>query len=105
MLGYDRIGAVNFQKGCYPGQEIVARARYLGKVKRTPVLAEIEGNPGPANGSRLRLLRDGDWTDAVLIERASTGERQVLFTVARTEPECPVDAVEIGGETYRCATT
>ncbi|MDR0576029.1 MAG: folate-binding protein [Candidatus Accumulibacter sp.] len=34
MTGLDRIGGVSFHKGCYPGQEIVARARYLGKVKR-----------------------------------------------------------------------
>jgi folate-binding protein YgfZ len=34
MVNYDRIGAVNFQKGCYPGQEIVARAQYRGQVKR-----------------------------------------------------------------------
>ncbi|MDR2113364.1 MAG: folate-binding protein [Candidatus Accumulibacter sp.] len=34
MAGFDRIGGVSFHKGCYPGQEIVARARYLGKIKR-----------------------------------------------------------------------
>ena len=34
MLDFDRIGGVSFHKGCYPGQEVVARARYLGKVKR-----------------------------------------------------------------------
>jgi len=34
MANLDKIGGVSFQKGCYPGQEVVARARYLGKVKR-----------------------------------------------------------------------
>lgn len=34
MIGLDALGGVSFQKGCYPGQEIVARARYLGEVKR-----------------------------------------------------------------------
>jgi folate-binding protein YgfZ len=34
MVNYDTLGAVNFQKGCYPGQEIVARAQYRGQVKR-----------------------------------------------------------------------
>ncbi|MDR3159530.1 MAG: folate-binding protein [Zoogloeaceae bacterium] len=33
MLGFEKIG-VSFQKGCYPGQEIIARAQYLGEVKR-----------------------------------------------------------------------
>lgn len=34
MANLDKIGGVSFQKGCYPGQEVVARTRYLGKVKR-----------------------------------------------------------------------
>lgn len=34
MANMDAIGAISFTKGCYPGQEIIARTRYLGKVKR-----------------------------------------------------------------------
>ncbi|MDT8364541.1 MAG: folate-binding protein [Nitrosomonas sp.] len=34
MINLDKIGGVSFQKGCYPGQEIVARTQYLGKLKR-----------------------------------------------------------------------
>ncbi len=34
MANFDKIGAVSFHKGCYPGQEIVARAQYLGRIKR-----------------------------------------------------------------------
>ena len=34
MVNFELIGGVNFKKGCYPGQEIVARTQYLGKVKR-----------------------------------------------------------------------
>ncbi len=34
QINYDLIGGVNFKKGCYTGQEIVARTHYLGKVKR-----------------------------------------------------------------------
>lgn len=34
MANMELIGAVNFKKGCYPGQEIVARTQYLGKLKR-----------------------------------------------------------------------
>ena len=41
MINYELIGGVNFKKGCYPGQEIVARTHYLGKQKRRMVLAQI----------------------------------------------------------------
>ena len=34
MTNFDKIGGVSFHKGCYPGQEVVARTQYLGKVKR-----------------------------------------------------------------------
>jgi folate-binding protein YgfZ len=44
MVNYDVIGAVNFRKGCYPGQEVVARSQYRGTIKRRTVLAHI----GPA---------------------------------------------------------
>jgi hypothetical protein len=42
MVNFDRIGAVDFRKGCYPGQEIVARAQYRGQVKRR--MARIRSN-------------------------------------------------------------
>lgn len=41
MINLDAIGGVSFKKGCYPGQEIVARTQYLGKLKRRMFLAHI----------------------------------------------------------------
>ena len=38
MLNFELIGAVNFQKGCYPGQEVVARSQYRGTTKRRTFL-------------------------------------------------------------------
>jgi folate-binding protein YgfZ len=49
MVNFELIGGVNFKKGCYPGQEIVARSQYLGKLKRRMVLASVdtvEARPG-----------------------------------------------------------
>jgi folate-binding protein YgfZ len=34
MADFEKLGGISFHKGCYPGQEIVARTQYLGKVKR-----------------------------------------------------------------------
>ncbi len=44
MANLELIGGVNFKKGCYPGQEIVARMQYLGKSKRRMYLAHIAGS-------------------------------------------------------------
>lgn len=42
MLNYELVGGVDFKKGCYPGQEIVARSQYLGKLKRRSFLLHAE---------------------------------------------------------------
>jgi len=38
MVNWELVGGVNFQKGCYPGQEVVARSQYRGTLKRRAVL-------------------------------------------------------------------
>lgn len=42
MLNYELVGGVNFQKGCYPGQEVVARSQYRGTIKRRTLLVHGE---------------------------------------------------------------
>ena len=42
MLNYELLGGVDFRKGCYPGQEIVARSQYRGSIKRRSFLFEID---------------------------------------------------------------
>lgn len=39
MINFEVLGGVNFKKGCYPGQEIVARSQYRGTIKRRATLA------------------------------------------------------------------
>jgi tRNA-modifying protein YgfZ len=43
MLNFEIVGGVNFQKGCYPGQEVVARSQYRGTVKRRTFLFDVDG--------------------------------------------------------------
>ena len=51
MVNYELINGVNFKKGCYPGQEIVARTQYLGKTKRRMFLATLAEAASPGAGS------------------------------------------------------
>lgn len=43
MLNYESVGGVNFKKGCYPGQEVVARSQFRGTLKRRAFIAHSEG--------------------------------------------------------------
>ena len=44
MLNLDKLGAINFSKGCYTGQEVVARTENLGKSKRRLMRYEADGD-------------------------------------------------------------
>lgn len=43
MINLERVEGVNFKKGCYPGQEVIVRSQYLGKLKRRMFLATTPG--------------------------------------------------------------
>lgn len=49
MVNLEALGGVDFKKGCFPGQEIVARSQYLGKLKRRTAIAtlDIDANAEP----------------------------------------------------------
>lgn len=53
MVNLDALGGINFKKGCYPGQEIVARMHYLGKLKRRMYLAHLDCAATPLAGEEL----------------------------------------------------
>lgn len=45
MLNYESIGGVSFKKGCYPGQEVVARSQFRGTLKRRAYIARLQQSP------------------------------------------------------------
>ncbi len=49
MLNLDILNGINFKKGCYTGQEIIARTHYLGSVKRRTYLAEVSAEAAPGD--------------------------------------------------------
>lgn len=53
MINLQAVGGVSFKKGCYTGQEIVARMQYLGKLKRRQYRLSLEGSDIPEPGTAL----------------------------------------------------
>ncbi len=58
MLNYESVGGVNFKKGCYPGQEIVARSQFRGTLKRRAYL--MHSGSEPAVGQEVFSALDVD---------------------------------------------
>ncbi len=95
MLGFDKLGAINFKKGCYPGQEIVARTHYLGKVKRHPRFLELSTEPKVEPMGKIHLQGNGMTDEAVLVD--SKGNEQLgygLFVVSRLDPGIEIEGIE-----------
>jgi hypothetical protein len=85
MANMDLIGAVNFQKGCYPGQEIVARTQYLGQLKRRMVLAHVAADAMPQPGDELfSNAPDGQASGMVVNAQAAPDEGYDLLAVVQT---------------------
>ena len=60
MINYALIGGISFKKGCYTGQEIVARMQYLGTLKRRMYLARIDSTSLPQPGDALYVSSEAE---------------------------------------------
>jgi len=93
MANFELIGGVDFRKGCYPGQEVVARAQYRGAVKRrlyrlrscVPLVPGqdlfADDLPGQASGT---------------VVNAAAGEALAVLPIASVEAKSPVRAASNG---------
>ncbi len=86
MLNLPEIGAVSFQKGCYTGQEIVARTQYLGKSKRHLHLAWIPAGEPPKAGDALWIAAETEHPGQIVNSApAPEGGFLVLAVVASAD--------------------
>lgn len=109
MVNLDLIGGVSYTKGCYPGQEIVARTHYLGRLKqrmyraRVPAAGVQPGDPlysdafgpGQASGAVLNVAPPADGGHDVLAVMQTNGAANTRWK----SPDGP--AVELKELPYR----
>ena len=84
MVNLEVIGGVSFQKGCYTGQEIVARSQYLGKLKRRMYLAHVDDQAIPGD-SLYSADAEGQATGMVVNAAPAAGGGFDLLAVMRIE--------------------
>ena len=78
MLNLDILSAINFKKGCYTGQEIVARTHYLGSIKRRTYLGEIASEITPLAGEKITNNVQNEIGQIVRVAPNLTGNFDVL---------------------------
>jgi len=88
MVNLELIGGVNFQKGCYPGQEIVARTHYLGKPNRRMYRINIDSEVCPKAGTNIFSKADGEQAVGKIVNAQNNGSNSCdALAVLRTEKE------------------
>ena len=92
MLNLQALGAVSFTKGCYTGQEIVARTQHLGRLKRRLYLAHAPPGEAPVPGDTVYRtdLGDAKGVGTVVSAAANGAGRWELLAVIE------IDAAEQG---------
>ena len=85
MANFDQLGGVSFNKGCYPGQEIVARTKYLGKVKRHLYRAHADVP-----------MKAGDWLCSMDSPETACG----MIANAAPSPDGGFDALAVIQESF-----
>jgi folate-binding protein YgfZ len=87
MINFEVVGGVSFSKGCYPGQEVVARSQYRGKLKRRMQLAH--GDTAAAAGADLFAEGDAEAVGTVVMAATAAGGGFDLLI------ECPQEKAEM----------
>jgi folate-binding protein YgfZ len=89
MINLQAVGGVSFKKGCYTGQEIVARMQYLGKLKRRLYRLTLEGIEVPQPGTELFSPVHASSVGNVVVAASAAGGVELLAVLQ-------ADAVENG---------
>ncbi len=83
MANLDLVGGISLTKGCYPGQEIVARMHYLGRLKQRMYHAHAAGDTAPQPGDSIHapLMREQSAGTVVVAHTSPTGGCEMLAVI------------------------
>ena len=103
MLNLDLLDFISFKKGCYTGQEVVARAHYLGAVKRRMYLLALDSEIAPISGSAV-IDSEGKQLGTI-VNAQPNGKQQVealavLSTSSAEVKTAVIDQQEIAVEIF-----
>jgi folate-binding protein YgfZ len=95
MLNYESVGGVNFKKGCYPGQEVVARSQFRGTLKRRTAL--VHSLVALAAGQEVFTPTDPDQACATVVLSAARADGQGFDALVSGTTESMQSGWRVGG--------
>lgn len=98
MFNYQSVEAISFKKGCYTGQEIVARMQYRGQLKKHTYRAAVAGQREVPVGAKVVSSTDPNAAVGTVVASACTSEANEMLVVTTAEIATSADA-EVALET------
>ncbi|WP_163557093.1 folate-binding protein YgfZ [Halomonas sp. NO4] len=90
MINWEALGGISFKKGCYTGQEVVARAHFRGQVKKRLFRAQLEGDSLPAPGAAVTDANDKAQGEVLAAELDAYGQAEILAVLSTKEEIGPL---------------
>lgn len=90
MINWEALGGVSFKKGCYTGQEVVARAHFRGQVKKRLMRAQLDGAELPEPGTAIVDAEGKAQGEVFSAELDAYGQAEILAVVTTREVPGPL---------------
>ncbi|MEQ5802179.1 folate-binding protein [Halomonas sp. H10-9-1] len=98
MINWEALGGISFKKGCYTGQEVVARAHFRGQVKRRLMRGLLDGSVLPEIGSPVQDAQDKTVGEVIAAELDAYDQVEVLVVMSTKED---IGALNVAGQALK----
>nr|WP_297457190.1 folate-binding protein [uncultured Halomonas sp.] len=91
MINWEALGGISFKKGCYTGQEVVARAHFRGQVKKRLARGRLDGSALPETGSAIVDAEGKSQGDVFTAALDADGRVEILSVLPTRELSEPLE--------------
>ncbi len=96
MVNLDRVEGISFKKGCYPGQEIIARIKYLGKLKQRMIIATVHCATEICPGDAVFNPEKPEQKSGLVVDAVKTGETETWLSATVPTTMIESGALRVG---------
>ena len=99
MVNLQAINSLSFTKGCYPGQEVVARMHYLGKLKRRLFIGSTKSDSLPTSGEPIMTSDESEQKVGQIVTASWSKDKNIEFLAVLQIEKAEKERLHIGSST------
>ncbi len=99
MVNLQAINSLSFTKGCYPGQEVVARMHYLGKLKRRLFIGTVKGDTLPISGQSIMTSNENEEKAGQIVTASWSKDKNIEILAVLQIEKAEKEALHVESDT------